>query len=249
MIEFNILNIGAFCKAQSKPPPLHSHEEWQWDFLTSGKIRMVFKDEAVTLLPGDSLLTPPWLPHTLFWLKNCDINSFHFKWPEAPPISRDAGIPIKGGSLSPVLLEHFFHYAPFSDEASRANTACCLHLLLSRYFKNSSADSSAVNSLKEAVFRHLEKNNFQPAPIGEVAKSCRMSVNHFIRMFKAETGETPARFIAGVRMKRAMELMRHSEMNLTGIAMTLGFPDLYSFSKAFKRSTGQTPVNILHTRG
>lgn len=99
MIEFNILNIGAFYKAQSKPPPLHSHEEWQWDFLTSGKIRMVFKHEAVILLPGDSLLTPPWLPHTLHWLNNCVINSFHFKWPEAPPISRDAGILIKGGNL------------------------------------------------------------------------------------------------------------------------------------------------------
>lgn len=119
---------------------------------------------------------------------------------------------------------------------------------MSRYFKNSCADSSAVNSLKDAVLRLLEKNNFQPAPVSEAAKFCRMSVNHFIRMFKAETGETPARFIAGVRMKRAMELMRQSEMNLTGIAMTLGFPDLYSFSKAFKRSTGMTPGSILRAR-
>jgi AraC-like DNA-binding protein len=82
--------------------------------------------------------------------------------------------------------------------------------------------------------------------IGEVAKIALMSEFFFYRNFKLAFRTTPYQYILDKKISLAKELMHHEKMTLAEIASSCGFPDIYTFSKAFKRKCGFAPSQ---TRG
>lgn len=74
--------------------------------------------------------------------------------------------------------------------------------------------------------------------LAEVAGLSRAA---FAQRFKRVTGDTPAHYIARIRIQRAMDLLRATEDNLERIAERVGYGDPFVFSKAFKRMQGVSP--------
>lgn len=77
--------------------------------------------------------------------------------------------------------------------------------------------------------------------IPEIAKCSLMSEFFFFRAFKKAFHTTPYQYILDRKIERAKELMEHRNLNLSEIAVTSGFPDMDTFSKAFKRKYGISP--------
>ena len=78
-----------------------------------------------------------------------------------------------------------------------------------------------------------------------------MSVNHFIRIFKAQFGMTPQKFKQNILITQAKEFLTNSQLTITEIAHAMGFNDnpLY-FSDFFKSIVGMYPSNYrkLHAK-
>jgi transcriptional regulator GlxA family with amidase domain len=74
--------------------------------------------------------------------------------------------------------------------------------------------------------------------LAEVAGLSRAA---FAQRFKRVTGDTPAHYIARIRIQRAMDLLRATDDNLERIAERVGYGDPFVFSKAFKRLQGVSP--------
>ena len=55
------------------------------------------------------------------------------------------------------------------------------------------------------------------------------------------TGKTPTEFIRIIRLKRAMQFLRESQLNVSEIAYQLGFNNPKYFSKYFKDEFGVLP--------
>ena len=68
-----------------------------------------------------------------------------------------------------------------------------------------------------------------------------MSKDHFIRVFKRETGETPNAYIAHRKQEKAELLLVTTDLPIKNIADTLGFEDHSYFNKLFKKLAGITP--------
>jgi AraC-like DNA-binding protein len=241
MIEFGLTCIDCVFLPTSNSGEMRGHQTWQWDLVTSGSMRISTASEALEIGSGESVLTPPWLAHGFHWHEPSRSSSIHFHWPESPQLDSGKLVFLDAKALSSSLMKRFFHYIRFTDTDSRRNAGYCLHLLLGEFFGKAEADRHLRRTLAQAVQTELEGNNYHALPVEELAEACHMSVNNFIRAFREETGDTPARFVLRLRIERAQELMRHTRMNLTGVALSLGFPDLYTFSKAFKRVTGASP--------
>jgi AraC-like DNA-binding protein len=77
--------------------------------------------------------------------------------------------------------------------------------------------------------------------MGYVAASCRLSVSHFSRAFKASTGLAPHRWVMAARIESARNLLANSTMSLVDVADECGFADQSHFTRMFGRIAGTSP--------
>ncbi len=87
----------------------------------------------------------------------------------------------------------------------------------------------------QPVFAFIQDRLHQPIRIGELAELAGMSEKYFILYFKQALGITPGSYIYQLKMNRARELLYSRTYSIQQIAGLLGYPDPYSFSKAFKK--------------
>ena len=103
-------------------------------------------------------------------------------------------------------------------------------------------------STKKEILRRLEigkdymdESFLEIKEIKQVAEFCNMSEYHFFRSFKQAYGFTPFQYLTIRRMELAKELVMDKEKKLSEIALICNFPDVFTFSKAFKRYYGMPP--------
>lgn len=94
----------------------------------------------------------------------------------------------------------------------------------------------------EAIVRDVLANPARAWSMAELARRLHCTPDHFTRTFRAATGQTPQRFVVGARIAAAKSLLRTSSLSVTAIADSLGYGDVYFFSKQFRRETGVTPT-------
>lgn len=92
---------------------------------------------------------------------------------------------------------------------------------------------------------YIEKNLTEKLILNDIAKEAYFSPFHFHRVFSLVVGETVNNFITRKRIEKAAGLlMRQSEIQITEISEALGFSSLSSFSRAFKKFYGISPVEF-----
>ena len=77
--------------------------------------------------------------------------------------------------------------------------------------------------------------------VERLAKRAGMSPRHFARVFAEQTGETPAAFVARVRVEAAQRALAHTDATLLAIAEDCGFGNEKTLRRTFARVTGVTP--------
>ena len=89
---------------------------------------------------------------------------------------------------------------------------------------------------------YIEDNLAERISLDELAKLVRLSPYHFCRAFKQSFGMPPHRYHASRRVERAKILLATPGCSVTEIGLELGFSETSSFSAAFRKATGQTPI-------
>ena len=64
---------------------------------------------------------------------------------------------------------------------------------------------------------------------------------HFAKQFRKAYGVSPVQYIQQLKMDQARRLLVQTALSLTEVAHSVGYPDLFSFSKAFKKQVGLPP--------
>lgn len=88
---------------------------------------------------------------------------------------------------------------------------------------------------------YLHDNWHQNISIKEAARVANLSEFHFFRTFKSIHRQSPNRYLLDLRLEKARNLVSHSQLSLTDIALQCGFYDLPTFSRYFKRTYHTTP--------
>jgi len=68
-----------------------------------------------------------------------------------------------------------------------------------------------------------------------------MSPTHFRRLFKKATGEGPQTYQKRLRVRLAKELLRHTQISISEVAMRVGYPKNAYFSRVFSQRVGMSP--------
>jgi len=88
---------------------------------------------------------------------------------------------------------------------------------------------------------YMDANFLQIAEIKEVADHCNMSEYHFFRRFKEVYKKTPYQYLTENKMQLAKTLLLEKNHTISDVAVLCSYPDVFTFSKAFKKFYGIPP--------
>ena len=112
---------------------------------------------------------------------------------------------------------------------------------MSRFFKQAVLKEEVKDNRIHQTMVYIRKHLDNHLGIDMLADKACMSKDHYIRVFKKETGETPNVYITKRRLERAELALATSELSVKGIAQTLGYEDHSYFNRVFKQNAGVTP--------
>jgi AraC family transcriptional regulator len=84
--------------------------------------------------------------------------------------------------------------------------------------------------------------------VSGIAQAVGMSRNHFSKLFKESTGQTPYQYVIDTRVKKAKELLTTGKFTISEAAHHLGFVDQSHLTRHFKRVFGLPPKRLLSRR-
>jgi AraC family transcriptional regulator len=87
----------------------------------------------------------------------------------------------------------------------------------------------------------VESNLDREYNLESLARQYGYSPFHFHRFFSSAVGETPKKHVDRLRLERAAYRLAITSESVLGIAISVGFNNHETFSRAFKRAFGYTP--------
>lgn len=88
------------------------------------------------------------------------------------------------------------------------------------------------------TLRYVEAHSAGDCSLDTLAAHAGLSSFHYLRVFRAMTGQTPHQFVIATRLRVAATLLRTTRLPITEVAMEAGFGDLAHFTTSFTRAFG-----------
>ena len=101
--------------------------------------------------------------------------------------------------------------------------------------------SPAPDELVTRACEVLGRDLARRLPLPALAADLGVSYSRFRKLFRAATGVAPGAYRIRRRIERSQELLC-AGVAPKAVAEELGYPDVYAFSKQFRRVTGQPPA-------
>lgn len=88
---------------------------------------------------------------------------------------------------------------------------------------------------------YLDIHYAEDIAIESVSAAVGIERSHFTKTFRQAYGMPPMRYLLQLRMNEARLLLEQTDYTVAEIARSVGYPDLFTFSKAFKKHAGESP--------
>jgi transcriptional regulator GlxA family with amidase domain len=116
-----------------------------------------------------------------------------------------------------------------------------LIIFLARRYSDAGTHSSKVWWQIGEVISHIERSYAEPLTLDTLAEIAAMSPRNLIRRFREGTGLSPITYLVRLRIRRAAELLRNTDLSIAEIADAVGISDSNYFSRQFKNTMGVNP--------
>ena len=89
--------------------------------------------------------------------------------------------------------------------------------------------------------RYMHEHLDEPIEVIGLPRVVSMSRRNFFRHFRNATGSTPREYLRDLRMHRALDLLRRTDLSVTEVALKSGFCDGNYLCRLCRELTGMTP--------
>jgi transcriptional regulator GlxA family with amidase domain len=96
----------------------------------------------------------------------------------------------------------------------------------------------------QSALAYAKRNLDRSLTVGQLAEAAHLSPRQFSRVFRAETGQSPAKAVENLRVEAARLMMEQSRHPIDMIARQTGFADRDRMRRAFLRAFRQPPQVI-----
>lgn len=87
----------------------------------------------------------------------------------------------------------------------------------------------------------LERYTDPSLSVSDMAAHAGISEVHLRRLFHERYGSSPIGYLHHLRLEKAKNMLRTSNYTVSEVALSVGYPDPYYFSRLFREKTGSTP--------
>jgi len=125
------------------------------------------------------------------------------------------------------------------------DTVATNHMVGAKTQASDLLNQDVLKRLKDFVCAHLD----EPLKVATLAKMTDRSQFHFSRTFARSVGVSPYRYVAHLRLQRAVEMVREGRLSLAEIAAKTGFADQSHLTRWVRRVHGVSPTQLLPRPG
>ena len=124
-------------------------------------------------------------------------------------------------------------------ELGSAKAMGIFYLLMSYHEKKEEIPS---NDYVVRAQQYMEQNYLRNVTIREIANVLHISDRYLYNLFVEHTGISPKKYLNELRLRRACEMLKSGDCNITEIAVSTGFGDVLTFSRFFSKHMGKSPT-------
>lgn len=227
-------------------------------FLLEGEMTLKYQDEKYLMRSEDIILINPGVSYEILNAQNALYGTASFSMRLTTSMLQSRHMIFYCNSVVDEthsyqdLRDIFFQLT--AEYTSRAHqTKCYLNSLMLKLLdclvenyqlnqKSMETCETENDSRMREIMQYILANLDQEISLNELAERMFVSVSTLSRIFKKNTGVYFADYVMQLRVKTALGLLKHSEQNMTQIAMTSGFSNSASFNRAFRKTMGITPT-------
>ena len=234
-------------------------ERYSLHFVLEGKVIYRFKGKNIKVGKGDIFALYPGINHEYKTLCNDPKSPLKMYWldfagPQALDFLQMAGIystsPYLKGRLNCHIREQINQIIQLLG--LRNMTEKDYFLMQSLFYKvlfqiaedrkkKSLNSQELVEKSIEFIHTHYRGN----ITVEEISNFVGLNRSYFSRIFSKHTGMSPKSYLQKKKMDAAIEFLQDENSTVTEVALSLGYHDLYSFTKAFTNYYGKSPSNYI----
>lgn len=232
-------------------------------YARSGVAVLTMAGRDFPLVAGDILLVPPGIRHAARHDPARPLRTIttHFAFHDAagtfvhPPA--DALRPAHCSTREPHVFDAYFArllaLEALRPPSWRAIARSLVHAVLTELQREHAQAAVAPAtgrhdglSIAQALLRLEVEETDYPTP-GSLAHACGYSAAYFSRLFRRQFGCTPQQYLVARRLERARRLLLESDLSVKQVAQSLGYRDVFFFTRQFKAHMGQPPAAFRET--
>jgi len=153
--------------------------------------------------------------------------------------------------LSDVIMcpeaEKIFHQMKLCEKFSSGRTQYLSARLWDLFALLSEKENFSHTDPVSEALDYIHSEYMYGITVNELAQRLHLERTYFSVIFKKKTGVSPKQYLLSYRMEAAASLLKKGSINVSVAAHSVGYPDLYNFSKMFKRYFGVSPTQYAKT--
>lgn len=156
-----------------------------------------------------------------------------------------AGCASSNDSGSPLLQRGTLDAKSFAALSTGLEQAAVAAHTLSELFEAyRRAVADVAQASLERALQYVREHYTEPIDVAVVAKIAGFAPNYFSKLFKAREQTTFVRHLTLLRVERAKQLLRATDLPATWVAEQCGFRSSEYFSRVFRRAAARTPLEF-----
>ena len=117
-----------------------------------------------------------------------------------------------------------------------------LSLVVNTFNQEQNASNYAIFQVEQYIREHYHEE----LTLNSLADLVYLNPNYLSNIFAQATGCTLSKYIKQIRMEKAQELLLNTNMKVTDISQSVGYPNTSYFCKSFQKLYGTTPERFRH---
>lgn len=222
-------------------------------WIVQGKVRVSTGQRTMELTKGDLFAIFPGRPYVYETLQEADEKPLKMIWlamegSQLPYLVAQLGLTmdtfwLKGIANTEVVrtLRAILQVVSQPDKDALRETSLLYDLFWKMNHVSVREEPVRREGWLDDVKDYLDLHASENIRIEDAARLVGIHRSHLYAAFRGKFGLSPQQYLQKIRLEKGASLLRETCLSVTEIGLSLGYPELYSFSRSFTKYFGISP--------